>query len=179
MSIPRRAAGGLLAVALVAGTAALSRLPTPFSTSDEALLRLSWRMAGVTAQACRTLSPEELEKLPVHMRNPKACIGHIASYVLRVRVDGVLETQDTVRPAGARGDRPITLLRDLRIAPGAHRVDIAFDALLPEGVEPPPDALRSLVWNGRVDAGPRGVALVTLDPEGRRLEYRTETGRVR
>jgi hypothetical protein len=91
----------------------------------------------------------------------------------------MLATQDTVRPAGARGDRPITLLRDLRIAPGTHRVDVAFDALLPEGVEPPPDAVRSLAWNGEVDADPRGVALVTLDPEGRRLEYRTEKGAVR
>jgi len=179
MSVIRRAAGAAVAVAMVAGTAALSRLPTHFAASDDALLRLSWRMTGVTAQACRTLSPEELEKLPVHMRNPRACIGHIASYVLRVHLDGALAAQDTVRPAGARGDRPITLLRDLPISPGIHRVAVAFDALLPEGVDPPPEALRSLAWNGEVDAGPRGVALVTLDPEGRRLEYRTEKGTVR
>lgn len=179
MSLLRRVAGGALAVALVAGTAVLSRLPASFSAPDDALLRLSWRMTGVTAQACRTLTQEELEKLPVHMRNPRACIGHIASYVLRVRVDGSPALVDTVRPAGARGDRPITLLRDLPVDPGTHRVAVAFDAILPDGVEPPADALRSLAWNGDVDVDPRGVALVTLDPEGRRLEYRTEKGTVR
>ncbi len=175
----RRVTGGALALALVAGTVALSRLPAPFSAPDDALLRLSWRITGVTAEACRTLTQEELEKLPVHMRNPRACIGHIASYVLRVRVDGASALVDTVRPAGARGDRPITLLRDLPLEPGEHRVAVTFDALLPEGVEPPANALRSLAWDGEVDVDPRGVALVTLDPEGRRLEYRTEKGAVR
>jgi hypothetical protein len=171
--------GGVLAVALVAATAALSRLPAAFSAPDDALLRLSWRMTGATAEACRTLSPEELEKLPVHMRNPQACIGHIASYVITVRVDGTSVLGDTVRPAGARGDRPITVLRDLPLVPGRHGIAVAFDALLPEGVDLPESALRSLSWNGEVDVDPRGVALVTLDPEGRRLEYRTERGTMR
>ena len=177
--LARRVGVGVASAVLLVAMAALSRVPLRFAGPDDALLRLSWRMKGVSAEACRTLTPEELEKLPVHMRNPRACIGHIASYRLSVRVDGALALIDTVRPAGARGDRPITLLRDLPLAPGSHRVEVRFDAILPEGVTPPDDGILRLQWNGAVDIPPRGVALVTLDPGGRKLELRGEEGRER
>lgn len=174
MKVGRAALSGTVALALTAGTVALSRIPTAFSLPDDALLRLSWKMKGITAQACRTRTPEELEKLPVHMRDPRACIGHIASYHLGVRVDGVLALDDTVAPAGARGDRPLTLLRDLPLKPGSHRVAVAFDAILPDTVPPPEEGIRSLSWSGTVVVGSRAVALITLGDEGRALEYRTE-----
>lgn len=162
-----------VAVALTLGISAGSRVPVTFSEPDDALLRLSWRMRGITAEECRTLSEEELERLPVHMRNTQACIGVIASYALTVSVGGTLLATDTVRPPGARGDRPLNVLREFPLPPGEHRVEVRFRAVLPEGVEPPDEGLRELSWVGSLRLGGRDVALVTLNEAGRRLELRT------
>lgn len=168
---------GALAIAVLGGlvVAALSQLPVPFRQGDEARIRFAWKMTGATAEACRELSDAELEKLPPHMRNPKACIGHIASYDFQVTVDGEVVIVDTVRPPGARGDRPITVLRELALAPGGHEVGVRFDAILPEGVQPT-EGLTSLRWAGAVVVRSGEVALVTLDEDARELEYRTPTG---
>jgi len=172
MSTVRTALGALVAVALTGAVAALTRTPVTFSGSDVGTLRLSWRMAGVTAEACRTLSEEELARLPVHMRNPRACIGVVASYLLRVTADGAVIAQDTVRPPGARGDRPLNVLREFPLSPGDHAVAVGFRALLPEGVATPTEGVADLAWQGTVHLGARDVALVTLDGTGRRLELR-------
>ena len=164
----RKGVAGIVAVGLTVATAALSRVPLSFSADDQGQLRLSWRVEGVTAEACRTLPEEELARLPAHMRNPKACIGVIASYHLQVTVDGATAVQDTIRPPGARGDRPITVLRELPLAPGRHRVSVRFDALLPEGV-PAPEGVTSMAWEGAVDVGRGDVVLLTLDDRARNL----------
>lgn len=168
----RAAAGGVAALLLVGAVAGGSRVPLTFSGEGDARVRLSWRMTGVTAEACRTLSPEELERLPVHMRNPQACIGVIAPYTLRVEVDRVLSVEDTIRPPGARGDRPLNVLRDFALPPGRHHVEVSFRAVLPEGVEPPPGGVTELAWRGEVVLAGREVALLTLDASGRALELR-------
>ncbi|MEJ2204013.1 MAG: hypothetical protein P8170_07875, partial [Gemmatimonadota bacterium] len=107
-------AGGLSVVAI----SAASRLPVSFGGDHDALLRLSWRVDGISMEECRTLTEEELANLPTHMRNPKACIGRIAPYRLQVGIDGALVVSDTVYPAGARGDRPVFVLRDVPVDPG-------------------------------------------------------------
>jgi len=172
VSAPRAALGAVVALALALLTAWGSRVPVAFAGADEARLRLSWRMEGIATEACRTLTDEELARLPVHMRNPRACIGVIAEYALRVRAGGVLLAQDTIRPPGARGDRPLNVLREYALAPGDHQVAVEFQALLPEGVEAPADGVAELAWEGNVRVRPRDVALITLDLSGRRLELR-------
>lgn len=168
----RVVAGVIVAVLFTLGIAAGSRVPVTFSASDEALLRLSWRMRGITAEECRTLSDEELERLPVHMRNPRACIGVIAPYALTLSVDGVVLAADTVRPPGARGDRPLNVLREYPLEPGEHRIALRFHAVLPDGVEVPDEGIGELAWEGLVRLSGRDVALVTLDEAGRALEVR-------
>lgn len=168
----RAAVGAAVAVALALGISAGSRVPVNFSSPDDALLRLSWRMRGVTAEECRTLSQEELERLPVHMRNPRACIGVIAPYALTLSVDGVVLAADTVRPPGARGDRPLNVLREFALTPGVHRVALRFQAVLPDGVEVPAEGIRELAWEGPLRLSGRDVALVTLDEAGRTLVVR-------
>lgn len=172
MSPVRMGMATVLAVALTVLIAAGSRVPVTFTGDDTALLRLSWRMQGIATEECRTLSDEELARLPVHMRNPEACIGVIASYALDVRVDGTVVVQDTVRPPGARGDRPLNVLREFPLPAGEHDVAVSFRALLPEGVEAPAQGLRELAWEGQLSLAGRDVALLTLDPTASRLELR-------
>lgn len=171
MSAVRSLGAALVAVGLVAGTAALSRVPFTLSSDSHALLRLSWRVEGVTVETCRTLSAEELARLPVHMRTPTSCVGEGAWYILELDVDGRRVLADTVRPAGARGDRPLAVLVEVPVAPGEHDARVRFDALLPEGAEGS-DGVPSLSWEGRFRVEAGEVALVTLDGTARALETR-------
>lgn len=171
MSAPRRFLGAVTALALVAGTAALSRVPLTLSPDDHALIRLSWRVEGVTAETCRTLGAEELARLPVHMRRPTACVGEGAPYALDLEVDGLPVLTDTVWPAGARGDRPLAVLVEVPVDPGEHRARLHFQALLPDGATVS-DGVASLAWEGRLDVEAGDVALLTLDGTGRTLEAR-------
>ncbi len=155
----------------VVGISAASRLPLSFRGGHDALLRLSWRIDGISMEECRTLTDEELGNLPVHMRNPRACIGRIAPYLLQVGIDGAMVVSDTVYPAGARGDRPIFVLQDLPLDPGPARVRVRFDPLLPPGARPGPGAV-PLFLDRTVVAEVGQIVLVTLDEAGRNLLIR-------
>ncbi len=173
MSALKNVAGAVLAVTIVVATAGLGRLPVSFNTDDHALVRLSWRMDGVTAEACRERTQEELERLPVHMRNPEACIGEIAPYEIRLTLNGEEVALDTVRAAGARGDRPVYVFSDLPVEAGPHQLSVRVTALLDPGAEVG-EGITSLNWDGTVVLEPREVALVTLDDSGGELVVRRE-----
>ena len=172
MSVWRRALAAALAVGLTLGTAALSRTPVRFAHTETAMLRLSWKINGVTVEACRERTPDELAALPVHMRNPRACIGGIAPYVLEVMLDGATLPPDTVRAHGARSDRPLFVLQDLPVRPGRHDVSVRFRAVIPDGVQAPADGIVELAWSGPLDLAERDVALITLDGSARALQVR-------
>ena len=170
--VARYAAGALLAAAVAAGTAALSRVPWAPAGGDAALLRLSWRLRGERVERCRRVPPEELAKQPAHMRREEVCEGRVLPYVLRVSVDGRTLVDDTVHAVGARGDRPLYVFRELPLAPGAHRVSIRFDRADADSA-PAPDSSRAaparlaLDQAARLDAGE--VLLVTYDDDRRAL----------
>jgi hypothetical protein len=161
----------VLAAGVTVGTSALTRVPADFGRGDEGALRLSWRMDGVSSERCVTRSAEELARLPVHMRSPTECKGHVASYRLLVRIDGTTVLEDTVAPPGARGDRPVTVLREMPLPPGRYGVEVAFDALLPDDADVS-EGIARLSWAGELRVEPRQVALVTSDADGRTLILR-------
>jgi len=171
MRIPRATAAILVGAVSVVVISAASRLPVSFGGDHHALLRLSWRVDGISMEECRTLSPQELANLPPHMRNPKACIGRIAPYRLQVGIDGAMVVSDTIYPAGARGDRPIFVLRDLPVDPGPMRLRVRFDPLLPPGTRPGPAAV-PLFLDRTVTADVGRIVLVTLDEAGGSLLIR-------
>ncbi|MEQ9569436.1 MAG: hypothetical protein RLN75_04545 [Longimicrobiales bacterium] len=115
-----------VSLALVGLLAAASRVPIPALDADSAVVRLSWRLRAEEGAECRRPTQEELDRLPVHMRNPDACIGDLAPYELRVDVDGTARVSRIVRPAGVRGDRPIFVYDELRLAPGRHTLSVRF-----------------------------------------------------
>lgn len=169
----RHLLGALLAVAVTAGIAALSRVP--FEAEDDgAVLRLSWRTRSERVQSCRRLSPEELAELPEHMRRTEVCEGRVLPYTLTVAVDGRTLVDDTVRGGGARGDRPIFVLRELPLAPGEHDVRVSFvrqgEAGSSAHAQATP-ARMEIRRRERLRAGE--VLLVTYDPDLRALVTRT------
>jgi hypothetical protein len=137
------------------------------------MLRLSWRMHGERIETCRTRSPAELEKLPVHMRTEEVCEARLVAYRLVVQIDDARPDTTHVLPGGVRGDRPLFVLREMPLAPGRHRVRVRFaredhleDAPLEDA--PPPLVLDTVLvaTAGRID-------LVTLAPNTQRFVLRT------
>ena len=186
MSGPRRLLGVTVALALLAGVAALSRIPYTTHDAGRALLRLSWRARGERIERCRRATAEELANVPAHMRREVICEGvRVAPYRLRVVVDGRTLADGVVAGTGVAGDRPIYLLREFELRPGAHNLQVAFQKQTSDRddqddddrqpSEQERDARRSTVparmtLDTTLTISPGSVVLVTYDAELRRLE---------
>lgn len=121
-----RAGAVVVTLAGAAALAALSAWPMPGDPPEYALLRLDWRLRGEEAGDCLRPRQEDLERLPLHMRNPDACLGALPPYHLRLWVDDALVVDDVVRGGGAREDRPLTVYRAVQLQPGTRRIRAEF-----------------------------------------------------
>lgn len=183
-----KAAAVGFAVVVTLGVGALSQLPYDAESGDHAVVRLAWRVRGIRVDDCRPLSPEELERLPSHMRITETCEGRMLPYRLRLFLDERPVVDQLIRASGARGDRPLYVYHEEHVAPGVLSVRVEFelqtemgDARSGDGAVPgrqleslerehlTPMALE-LVAEVSLAAGE--VALVTYDAEGRRLVLR-------
>ena len=177
----RRVLGFLLFFIGAGALASLSRAPWTAPGATDAVVRLSWRATSQWTEECRTLTEGERRRLPAHMQQERLCEGRVAPYRLQVRIDGTTVANDTVQAAGARGDRPIYVLREFAVEPGEREVWVEFEslgALAPEtgrGAEERPGSVfpASLVLRSRVRAVPGRAVLVTYDADARSLIVRT------
>lgn len=113
----------MFAIALLSGTNW-----TPPST-DAGLLRLSWRLTGQTIEDCRTLSAEELSRLPIHMQKPEDCSQTFVSYRLNVLIDDKKVLSKTIEPSGFREDGPIYVSEEIQVKPGLRDVSLYFEPI--------------------------------------------------
>lgn len=192
----RRAAAVGIVLLLAGALGGLARVPWRAGDPSVAHIRLSWRYRGEAVRECRPLTEEERAALPAHMRREEVCERRLPPYRLRVVVDGREAVADRVRGGGARGDRPIYVFRDLRVAPGVHGIRVVFGpsertgaAELPEA---PGEAERGYATEragegaaGAARGGPAElvlerelrleggeIALVTYDPQAGELVLR-------
>ncbi|MCC6751488.1 MAG: hydrogenase iron-sulfur subunit [Deltaproteobacteria bacterium] len=115
-------AGAAIAAALGAVTFLPSDLAysTPPRTSAELLV--SVKHPGRAGDQCRKVSPEELAKLPPHMRRPTICERGRASVRVRVSVDGRVLLERPFAPRGIFGDGNSIAIERFPVASGKHRV---------------------------------------------------------
>jgi hypothetical protein len=129
-----RVVRGTIGTLGAAGVLALIRLGsfTPYTAERDvgAIVRLAWRARGEHVRECRELSPEELQRLPVHMREKEVCEGRLLPYRLVVVLDSAQVVDRLVHGAGAREDRPLYVYEDLAVQPGTHHVVVTF-AVIP------------------------------------------------
>jgi len=104
----------------------MSAVTFPHHESNDAALRLSFSARPERIEVCRTLSDEELEELAEHMRQRVSCEGVLATYTLRIEIDGKTIGESVVRGAGLRHDRPLYLLQDYSVPPGKHRFRVSL-----------------------------------------------------
>lgn len=97
---------------------------------DEALLRLSLLHAGKPKEDCRKRTPEELAKMPPHMRTPLDCPRERSPVRVRVELDGRAVIDESFAPAGLSKDGASAAYRRMPIAAGRHtlRVQLNDDA---------------------------------------------------
>lgn len=152
----RLVTAALFSIALLGGLAAGSRWPQGADT-DQALLRLGWRLVGQVKERCRELTPAELAKRPVHMRTPRECASEVLTYDLRAVVDGKVVADKRVKSPGLRADRPLSVEEDLAVPPGEHAVTVTFT--------PEESGTRGKVlsFDRTVRFEPRRVVLITSD----------------
>jgi len=151
---------------LITGIAGLTRVPFTPDPTEDALIRLSWRYRGTAVGTCRALSDQERATLPIHMQRDTICDGSVPPHRLVVSVDGRVVEDGMVAPAGARGDRPMFVMREFRVTPGEHRLQVSFGAE-GDGADPP------LELSTTLEMSRRQIAVVTIDAvEGRLLVIR-------
>lgn len=126
IQVVRAVLGTLLTVLATYGVTRASATNVGLHDAGSAMLRLSWSARPERIEVCRRLSEEELAQRAEHMRQRLECTGRFATYRLQVEADGRLLGDTVVRGAGLRNDRPIYLLKDFAIAPGARRIRVLF-----------------------------------------------------
>jgi hypothetical protein len=171
MTLLRRIVGIAVAAGLTLGVGALSNTSVPVGTSDSAMVRLAWRATPARIRHCRTLTPEELAKIPAHMRRTEECQETTLPYRLTIRYDSATPLELTIHAAGAREDRPMYVFHESRLAPGPRALSIRFQRdPAPEGVAPPVSQTPALLTLDTVVVlQKRQIALVTYDADRRRL----------
>ncbi len=165
-----------IGAAVLAGVLAVVRIVSFLSyvavEHTEGIVRLAWRARGEHVRECRHLSPEELAKLPPHMRQEEVCEGRVLPYRLVVTLDGTERINREVRGAGAREDRPLYVTEDLAVAPGPHRVSVSFtlEGAAAAAAESDERATPSrLTFDTTVTLAERRVLLVTYDEDRKAL----------
>jgi hypothetical protein len=166
--------GAVAALGLTAALGALSQVPYEPSGAGRAVVRFAWRARSVRVEECRTLTSQEQENLPAHMRRAEVCEGTVLPYRLQVRVDGALRLDQLVKSAGARGDRPLFVFEELEVTPGPHHLEVAFER---EGDAPSGDMQAGatpaqLALTQQIELAVNEVALVTYETTRRELVVR-------
>ena len=116
----------LLFLAVATGLAVFSAYPWAATPPGAALLKVAFKYVAAPAGAEATLSREELEKLPRHMRpqgGQSSASGTRRDTTVRVTLDGQLLLQKTYRPGGLRHDGPTFVYEELTVPLGTHVLD--------------------------------------------------------
>jgi coenzyme F420-reducing hydrogenase delta subunit/Pyruvate/2-oxoacid:ferredoxin oxidoreductase delta subunit len=153
---PGRSLAGVGAVLVALATSALLGVASDWSYAAPAApgseLVVTFKHPGRRSEVCRTRSAEELERLPVHMRQAEVCERARAPVRLRVSLDGALAIDEVFEPKGLWNDGSSVAVRALPVAAGERRVRVEIG----DG----PDANE---WNHRTEQ------LVAFDERTRRV----------
>jgi len=171
VTLPRRIMGIALAGGFTLAVGALSNTSVPVGAGDSAMVRLAWRATPARVRHCRALTPEELARIPAHMRRTEECTETTLPYRLTIQLDSGPPITLSVHAAGAREDRPMYVFQEWRVLPGFRTIRIRFERepAPAGGAEPLSDTPALLVLDTAAVIAPRQIALVGYDADLRRL----------
>jgi hypothetical protein len=202
MTIVRRAAGIVVAVAALSALVAVSRLPMQLFTPEGAALRLSIGARPERIEICRAQTDSELARVAPQMQQRLICDGTTARYRAEVLANDTPLVDRVVRGGGLRHDRQIYVYREAALRPGPTRLVVRLTRLdsattnaatveqdaTATGSAPPLDRAAREVQERRrrreeaippqlqldttMTIAPREVVLISYESEARRLELR-------
>lgn len=156
-----------VALAILLGVEALAHLPLG-APAEGAAIRLAIRTAAGKIEICHDVSPEELARLPIHMRQARLCEEQPVAYRLTLTVDGAEIHAVRAERRGMRSDRPLVIDDLVAIPAGRHDLVVSLEPEVPPGT---PAAVAAGLPHGELRqavALPAGrIALVT---------WQTDTG---
>lgn len=117
--------GGLVTLAVVIGTAAVSAWPDWQSLPEgSAVLRVSFQYSG--QRDCRTRTEEELAALPRNMRLAEECSRRRNPVGVAIMIDGSPLYDETVKPSGLAGSGPSRLYETFVLPAGDHGIHVSL-----------------------------------------------------
>lgn len=137
-AIGRHTVRGLVSLLLMGVVIVLGQVPMGQPTG-RAVVRLALRSTQAKSEVCRDRTAEELEALPIHMREPRVCDVYAPAFRLSMTVDGERLIDRLVEPGGLKGDRPLILTEEVSLPPGEVRLAVNW---VPDVEEPPPVLFR-------------------------------------
>jgi hypothetical protein len=163
---PGRLIGFLaLLVAVSWALGAFAAFPVALSAPGEAALVVAFKHVAPFEAAGLALRPEELERLPRHMRpeSPEGVgTGRRVDTLLRVALDGRPLLDKRYRPGGLRHDGPTFAYEEVRLPAGRHRLEVT----VADAASPGSPQGRRWRLEEEVEVRPRQVLLLDLTEEG-------------
>lgn len=163
---------------VLAAVVVLGQVPLG-SGSGQATLRLAIRTVLSNAEICKDRTAEELEALPQHMRQARICEQVAPPYRLQVWIDGLEVLDERFEPGGLRGDRPLTVDRQIGLPPSSAQMIVRFspvvDVLLEEALGRASATLPSYLLEQDVELIGDRILLVMLNDAAGTLEIYGET----
>ncbi len=127
-AVPGRSLAGVASVVLAVAVSAIIGVVSDWGyaahASPGAELVVTFKHPGERSEVCRERTPEELERLPQHMREAKVCERARAPVRLRVNVDGAHRIAQTYAPSGIWSDGSSVAVVPLRVTPGVHEIRV-------------------------------------------------------
>ena len=128
-------AGGLLSVPAVLIYFA-SDAPYAASSPGKSLIKLTFKHPGKIAEDCRERTPEELARMPVHMRKAKDCERTRPPVHVEFSLDGRVLLARTFPATGIMKDGPSYAYETFLVSPGSHKIVVDMrDSLRAEGFD--------------------------------------------
>jgi hypothetical protein len=89
---------------------------------DHAQIKLSFSHGGERKEACRTLTPQEIAKLPRGEKRPNDCSGERVALRAQVVIDDALLYDAMLEPTGFSRDGPSHAYEKFIIPAGRHEI---------------------------------------------------------
>jgi len=91
---------------------------------DQALIKVSFSRVGKPVGDCRTLTPDELAKLPPNMRAPTVCPRERSPVTVEVDLNGATVLKRTAPPTGLSKDGASAVYERLVVPAGEHLITV-------------------------------------------------------
>lgn len=125
---------------------------------DEAMLTIAFSHAGELREPCRTMSAEELAKLPANMRISQDCPRERSPIEIDISMDGKQIYNKSLLPPGIYKDSGVNIYFSNKIPAGRHNLSISMeDNVRNEGYD--------YEFEQEISVDPSQILLVDFDAE--------------